>query len=365
MKSISVIGIGKLGLCFALNLEKVGYRVDAYDINTEYLDLLRTKKFKSSEPGVDELLQDSKNLYLWSELNKVLENNVIFVIVHTPSLPNGKYDHKHIESLKNELISLGVQKQTKHLVINCTTFPGYCDELQKDLKDYNYTVSYNPEFIAQGTIVNDQVNADMVLIGEANTSVGNVIENVYVDHCTSKPRICRMDRISAEITKLSLNCFLTTKISFANMIGDISNRVGGETDKILSAIGSDSRIGGKYLMWGYGYGGPCFPRDNRALHIFAEENGIDAQISKATDKMNELHLTYQVEEFIRVNPDKEIPVVFDYVTYKPQSTMLEESQQLKFALTLQTLGYNVVVNERNSVIKELKESGIEFKENKK
>ena len=75
------------------------------------------------------------------------------------------------------------------------------------------------------------------------------------------------------------------------MIGDISNKVGGETDKILEAIGSDSRVGNKYLRWGYGYGGPCFPRDNRALNIFAEENEIDAQISRATDKMNELHLT--------------------------------------------------------------------------
>ena len=361
MKGVSIIGMGKLGLCFALNLDKVNYRVDGYDINKDYLASLKNKTFYSDEPGVNELLKNSKNLYLHNELKKIMHNNVIFVIVHTPSLPNGKYDHKHIESVKMDLISLGIQKTTKHLVINCTTFPGYCDELQKDLKPYNYTVSYNPEFIAQGTILKDQVNADTVLIGEANPTIGNVIENIYIDHCISNPRICKMDRISAEITKLSLNCFLTTKISFANMVGDISNKVGGSTNKILEAIGSDSRIGGKYLMWGYGYGGPCFPRDNRALHIFAEENGIDAQISKATDKMNELHLTYQVEEFVRTNPDKDVPVVFDYVTYKPQSTMLEESQQLKFALSLQKLGYNVVVDERDSVIKELKKSGLEFK----
>ena len=207
MKSISIIGVGKLGLCFALNLEKVGYRVDCYDINKEYLNKLRNKTFTSSEPGVTELLKNTKNLHLYDELEKVLINNIIFAIVPTPSLPNGKYDHQYIETLKEKLISLGVQKTTKHLVINCTTFPGYCDELQKDLKDYNYTVSYNPEFIAQGSILSDQVNADTVLIGEANSTVGNVIENIYVDHCTSNPRICRMSRLSAEITKLSLNCF--------------------------------------------------------------------------------------------------------------------------------------------------------------
>ena len=107
--------------------------------------------------------------------------------------------------------------------------------------------------------------------------------------------------------------------------------------------------------------GPCFPRDNRALNIFAEENEIDAQIARATDKMNELHLTYQIEEFMKNNPDKDKPVVFDYVTYKPQSTILEESQQLKFALTLQKLGYTVIVNERDSVTDELNKIGIKFK----
>ena len=363
MKSVSIVGVGKLGLCFALNLDKVGYRVDAYDINKDYLNDLRNKTFISFEPGVTDLLKNYKNLHLHDNLEKILENNVIFILVHTPSLPNGKYDHQYIEGLKEKLISLGVQKTTKHLVINCTTFPGYCDELQKDLEGYNYTVSYNPEFIAQGTILKDQVNADMILIGEANNHVGNVIQNIYMDHCISNPRICRMSRISAEITKLSLNCFLTTKISFANMIGDISDKVGGEKDKILEAIGSDSRIGGKFLKWGYGYGGPCFPRDNRALNTFAEENDIDAQISRATDKMNELHLTYQLEEFMKNNPDKSKSIIFDYVTYKPQSTILEESQQLKFALALQKLGYDVIVNERDSVIKELNKVGIKFENN--
>ena len=111
----------------------------------------------------------------------------------------------------------------------------------------------------------------------------------------------KMNALSAEITKLSLNCFLTTKISFANMIGDISEKVGGETSKILNAIGSDSRVGNKYLGYGYGYGGPCFPRDNRALSIFANDNEIDAVISKATDKMNVKHLEYQLNMFYRKN----------------------------------------------------------------
>ena len=96
MKSVSIIGVGKLGLCFALNLEKVGYIVDGYDINTDYLNELRNKTFISSEPGVTELLNNSNNLKLHNNLENVLHNNLIFVIVPTPSLPNGKYDHKYI-----------------------------------------------------------------------------------------------------------------------------------------------------------------------------------------------------------------------------------------------------------------------------
>jgi UDPglucose 6-dehydrogenase len=155
-----------------------------------------------------------------------------------------------------------------------------------------------------------------------------------------------MSVTEAELTKLSVNCFLTTKISYANMVGDICNRYGANPSKVLSAIGTDSRIGGKYLNYGYGFGGPCFPRDNRALSKCAEEVGVDAVISKATDVMNELHLEYQVQDFFTKNPNKDIPVEIEYVTYKKDSTSIEESQQLKFALELKNMGYNVKLKDQ-------------------
>jgi UDP-glucose 6-dehydrogenase len=124
---------------------------------------------------------------------------------------------------------------------------------------------------------------------------------------------------------------------------------------VLSAVGNDSRIGNKYLKYGFGFGGPCFPRDNRALSKCAEEVGVDAVISKSTDIMNEKHLNYQIENFILKNPNKEIPVEIDYVTYKKESTLIEESQQLKFALRLKELGYTIKLNEhREEVLNQLK-----------
>lgn len=354
MKNISVIGIGKLGLCFALTLEKAGYNVLGLDLNSDYICSVNDKTLKSTEPHVELYLKNSKNFRATTNLKEVVDfSDILFVVVATPSLLNGRYDHSQVDSLISKLENIGRTSSQKHFVVCCTTMPGYCDNIKDRLNAINYTVSYNPEFIAQGTIIRDQAYPDMVLIGEANSEVGQLIEDIYLKHTLNQPRICRMTPLEAEITKLSLNCFLTTKIAYTNMIGDIVHKSGGRPDVVLSAIGSDSRIGNKYLRYGYGYGGPCFPRDNRALAMYAEDINLPAKISKATDESNHLHLFYQVEAFKQTHHIHET-IVFDTVTYKPESTLLIESQQLKFAVAIAREGYNVIVKERSSVIEEIK-----------
>jgi nucleotide sugar dehydrogenase len=235
--------------------------------------------------------------------------------------------------------------------------PGYSDKAQQDLADLNYTVSYNPEFIAQGSILRDQASPDIVLIGEGNEDAGDLIEETYNRMTINDPSIHRMSRIEAEITKISLNCFLTTKIAFANMIGDILKSSNARPEVVLRAIGSDSRIGLKYLNYGFGYGGPCFPRDNRALSIYADDNNINARISKATNLCNAEHLKFQVEDYIKSHKkDNNRKIVFDTVTYKPGTTILEESQQLAFAVALAKEGYTVLVRESSDVINELRKT---------
>ena len=354
-KKVSIVGVGKLGLCLGLNLESKGYNVVGIDVNESYVDLLNTKSLKTSEPHVEELLQNSNNIIFTTDISKSLEADVIFVVVSTPSTSEWKYDHTQVEQVADELIKLGKQDTRKDLVINCTTFPGYIDTLQEKLKEYNYAVSYNPEFIAQGTIINDQLNCDSVLIGEADKLAGDKIEKIYRDLCESSPYYNRMTCTEAELVKLATNCFLTTKISFANMVGDIANRLNCNGDVVLKAVGTDSRIGAKYIKPGYGFGGPCFPRDNRALAKCADELGIDAVVSKATDDMNDKHLQYQVEDFIRNNPDKSKIVDIEFVTYKKDSVLIEESQQLRFALKLKELGYTInLLDKREEVLLQLK-----------
>jgi len=356
MGDISVIGLGKLGLCFALTLERQGFRVLGVDIDGQLVDAINNRAVDSHEPGVSEGLAASKNITATTELERAVAwSEFLYVIVATPSLADGGYDHSQVDGLIDRLLQMGEQPTTRHLVICCTTMPGYCDSAQARLEQYNYEVTYKPEFIAQGTILRDQREPDMVLIGEASSGAGDHIQRHCQDMADNSPTFCRMTRTEAEICKISLNCFLTTKISFANMIGDICVRAGADADTVLRAIGSDSRVSPGGLGFGYGYGGPCFPRDNRALAHYARSLDVKALISVAADEMNEAHAGYLFEAYIKEHPDRSAPVTFDHVTYKPESTMLVESQQLRFAEMLAREGYVVVIRERASVIRKLKE----------
>lgn len=365
MKNLSVIGIGKLGLCFALTLEKAGYSVLGVDVRQDYVDKINSKTLASTEPGVTQMLAESCQLRATTSIEEALDfSDVIFVVVATPSLTNGKYDHTQVDRVVDSIIAHnnGMKnwryEKTKHLVLCCTVMPKYTDSVARRLADKNVTVSYNPEFIAQGTILRDQLNPDMVLIGEGTKEAGDILEEIYARHTESSPTICRMSPIEAEITKISLNCFLTTKIAFANMIGDIAIASGAKPDKILHAIGSDSRVGSKYIKYGFGFGGPCFPRDNKALGIYATEIGCPAEISRATDASNRLHLLEQVRMFDSVfgSQKKTKTIVMDRgdVCYKKGSTIIEESQQLQYAAAIAALGYKVIIRDCKEVLDQVK-----------
>jgi UDPglucose 6-dehydrogenase len=347
--NISILGIGKLGLCFALNLERSGFKVLGVDLNESYINSINNKSLTSHEKDVCSLLKFSKNLKATTDLDEALTfSNNLFVFVATPSLQDGHYDHSQIDNIVERLIERGVQPERKDLIIGCTVMPGYCDQIQKKLSGYNYEVSYNPEFIAQGTIIRDQLYPDMILIGSNSEDSAQKISKIYSSMILNSAPIHVMNRISAELCKISLNCFITTKIAFTNMIGDLSTKVGAEPDKILNAIGSDSRVGSKCMRYGFGYGGPCFPRDNRALGVYAKENDCSIHISDATDKCNTDHLQFMIDNFDGAE------ITLESVTYKPESVMIEESQQLAYAVGLARRGVKVTVADKPEVIDQVK-----------
>ena len=153
-----------------------------------------------------------------------------------------------------------------------------------------------------------------------------------------------MSTTAAELVKLAVNCFLTTKISYANMVGEVMALSGRECeiDKVLGAIGADSRVGSKYLKFGYGYGGPCLPRDNRSFAAYAKKLGLEYNLGSTTDKFNTEHNKFLVDWVIR-NNEKDLPFAFPYVSYKEGTDIVEESQQYRLCLVLLDLGYKVYV----------------------
>jgi nucleotide sugar dehydrogenase len=356
--TVTIIGIGKLGLCMALCLEKAGYEVFGVDLDEQYITQLNNKTFRSFEPGVNELLQRNTHFTASCSLQEGLAfSDIYYVMVDTPSTSDQQaYDHKNVNRVLSEINKHNVQN--KHIIIGCTVFPGYIRTIAKELiKDcINTTLSYSPEFIAQGNIIYGLQHPDIVLIGEGSKEAGDAIEMLYQKLCVNKPLICRMSPDSAEVTKLAINCFITTKIAYANMIGDIADKTpGADKFAILNAIGGDKRIGTLCLKPGYGFGGPCFPRDNRALGTYAQKVGIDPFIPRATDMSNKLHAQYMIEQFL----DKDLNTyIFENVTYKDHCSvpMIEESQKLVVATALAKRGKKVIIIDSEPVIEKVQQS---------
>ncbi len=354
--SVAVLGVGRLGICLALTLEKNGYTVYCSDKNPAIMEGIRTRVMESPEPGVTELLAASKNLVAVNSLNDVKDIELFFCVVHTPSLADGSYNHKYLESCAEELKSyLEPNGPKKYFVVCSTTMPGYCKELQGKFEGYNVEVCYNPEFIAQGAILKGMEYPDMVLMGCESDEAFEKLESVYrklthsENSSTQHPIFCRMKPTEAEITKISINCFITTKISFANTIGDLCIEQGLSPTRVLSAVGADSRIGRKYLGWGHGFGGPCFPRDNRALSYYCERQGVRNVIGESTDLVNGRHLKFLFSKLVEKKTNDNRPFLFKDVSYKPGTVILEESQPLKLALQLEKAGYKIYVQESDEM----------------
>ena len=342
---IGLIGAGRLGIRLALLIEQEGYHVIASDVREDYINDLQNKKINSTEPQVQELLEHSINLEFTTDNRKVIrESDIIFTLVQTPSLEDGSYDvsavWKVVEDIKQEMSSIA--NYPKSFVVGCTTNPGDCDQF-KDALPESVDVYYNPEFIAQGSIVDDLRHADMVLLGGEGQHSG-ALEMIYyqIQNGFKAANVSTMSTRAAELTKIAVNCFLTTKITYANQVGQVMIRDGMEDEvkTVLKAIGSDSRIGTKYLNYGFGFGGPCFPRDNRAFAAYASKAGVETPLGATTDKFNDEHTKFLKEYYVNKNKDNRA-YVFHYLTYKDGVDILTESRPYDLALSLLDDGYEV------------------------
>jgi len=384
---ITVIGVGKLGLGFALLLEQSKYNVLGVDIFPNYVQSLNEKTAKFEEPHYNDLLASATQFESTTDLQKGLDHSdIIFILVQTPNGGGQKfYDHSILSNLLEKIDKL--RPQNKHFIIGCTVMPHYIDEIASQLltHSHNCSISYNPEFIAQGEIIQGFKHPDMILIGTHVPSILTpILTEIYtrMTNPNPPPTFFFMTPLEAEIVKISLNGFVTTKISFANMISDLCDKAGANKHRVLKAIGTDSRIGNKYFNPGLSFGGPCFPRDTKALKQLIQQHELPADILQSTTEYNEYHNYILAENLMSSNKtlkqetmkmlnatehhdlDKDTYFKISSVCYKPNSTIpiIEESAKLKIAeILVKQYKKPVLIEDTPAILQEvLKEYGSLF-----
>src|SRR4029077_17623940 len=334
---ISIVGLGKLGSPMAAVMAHKGHDVTGVDLNPAYVAAIQQGLPPVNEPGLAQMIHaNHERLSATQDCRAaVLATDVTFIMVPTPSEADGGFSMKYVLDSAEQIGGALRTKQGWHLVVlSSTVMPGSTGgTLLPALEAHSgkkcgrdFGLCYNPEFIALGSVVRDMLNPDMILIGESDARSGAILEELYTGVCESNPRIQRMNYVNAELTKLSVNKFVTTKISYANMLAQICETLSGaDADVVTSALGCDTRIGAKYLKGALGYGGPCFPRDNIAFSALARDNGVPALLAEATEELNRRQAPRMAELLLSYLPEGGTVGILG-LSYKPHTEVIEESQ---------------------------------------
>lgn len=349
-----VVGLGKLGLPLAAVIADCGFEVLGVDSSTDHIRSLVAETFVSPEPELNGLVAGNKNrLSYTDDFREASRRNLFFVIVPTPSTKDGTFDDSYLLSAITQLTRHWENiKSEKTIVVVSTVMPGTCVERihpflraleEGELNLVKINLLYSPEFIALGSVVHNLRNPDMTLVGCEDPSQAESFLTVMNQITNSKPKTQILSLTEAEVVKILVNCFVTMKISFANFIGEITSAVSGtDPQKIAKALGMDSRIGGKYLRPGLGFAGPCFPRDNQALIAFARANGLSADLATATDEINKRQ-PQQVVNRIKEKYPNATSVGIVGIAYKPQTTVVDESQTAMIGKLISQSGLQVTL----------------------
>ncbi len=351
---ISVIGLGKLGACMAASMASKGAHVIGVDVNSSTVDALNEGKAPVVEPHLQEMIAANRpRLRATSEFNEaVAGSSLTFIIVPTPSDKSGGFSIRYAEQAARSIGRALRNKKEYHLVaLTSTVMPGSTqygilpalEEESGKKCGRDFGLCYNPEFIALGSVIYDLLHPDFILIGESDERAGAVLEEWYGQYCDNHPPVARMNFVNAELAKISVNTYVTMKITFANMMAAICEELpGADVDTVTAAIGRDSRIGRRYLTGGLGYGGPCFPRDNKALASMAQTLGAPGALADTTDRVNQALLARQAERIhALLRPGMRLGILG--LAYKPNTNVIEESQGLALAQALSDNGNPVAV----------------------
>ena len=354
LSSVSVIGLGKLGAPLAACFAARGFQVIAADVEAQKVDALNHGVPPVHEPGLAELLKEAKGRLQATQDTEsaVRDTEATFIVVGTPSEPGGGFSLRYALPTCEAIGRALRAKDRYHLVVlTSTVMPGSTGgEIKSALErasgkrcGEDFGLCYSPEFIALGTVIRDFYNPDFLLIGESDPRAGDMLSDLYLRTCKNSPSIARMNFINAEITKLAVNTFITTKISYANMLARLCEKLPeADVSVVTYALGLDSRIGPKYLKGAVSYGGPCFPRDNRAFAALAAQSGAFSDLAEATDRFNRAQIK-ALAEFVKTHVSNNDPIGVLGLTYKPETDVVEESFGLLLAQELAAAKHPVVV----------------------
>lgn len=368
---VSVVGLGKLGAPMAAVFAARGHEVIGLDLNPAFVAALEAGRSPVDEPRLQEMIDAGRSrLRATSNYDELVrKSDVTFMIVPTPSDRSGAFTNDYVIAAVEALGKALRGKDGYHVVVvTSTVMPGSTGGLIREALERtsgrrvgeDLGLCYNPEFIALGSVIANMLEPDFLLVGESDPQAGQLVASVYDAVCEKHPPVHRMNFVNAELTKISVNTFITTKISYANMLADLCDRLpGADADVVSAAVGADSRIGRKYLRSAIGYGGPCFPRDNVAFGVLADRLGARADIARATDALNR----YQIERLMhavtsRVAAGARIALLG--MSYKPDTAVIEESQGIALARNLAASGYSVTIHDPKALDAAKAALGAEF-----
>ncbi len=356
-KSVSFIGLGYVGLCSALCFADKGFRTFGVDIDREKIRMLNEGEMPFFEPNSQKLLSRvlKRNLILTNDVQKAIGgSDYSFITVGTPNLPEGDIDLRSIKSVAQDIGKALKLKTSYHLVVvKSTVLPGTTQntikpiltQYSEDVCGLDFGLCANPEFLREGSAIQDIYDPDRIVIGEYDQKSGDFLSSLYTDFYKHPVEIIRTNLSNAELIKYANNSFLATKISYINTIADVCEKVpGADVTTIAKALGLDFRIAPHYLRAGLGYGGSCLPKDLVALLSFSKNYGCNSDLLEAIINVNENRSIRAVEiikELIGSLFGKRISVLG--LSFKPNTDDMRDAVSIKIIKKLIDEGAEVSV----------------------
>ena len=353
--NIAIVGTGYVGLVSGTCFADTGINVTCVDVDEAKIERLQKGEIPIYEPGLDELVKKNVaagRLKFTTDLASVLnEQDIVFSAVGTPPDEDGSADLKYVLQVAR---TIGQHINKYLVVVTKSTVPvgtakkvrqAIEEELQKRGMNIEFDVASNPEFLKEGNAIKDFMSPDRVVVGVESEKAKKALTRLYKPFLINNFRVIFMDIPSAEMTKYAANSMLATRISFMNDIANLCERVGADVNMVRAGIGSDTRIGRKFLYAGCGYGGSCFPKDVKALIKTADQNGYSMEVLKAVERVNERQKGILFEKLVKAFGSMEAlrgkTIAMWGLSFKPETDDMRESTALVMIEKLLKAGCNI------------------------